>query len=300
MENLTLVALCVLIGLLLQRVHVFKAAHEVLNAWVIWIALPAVILHYLPLLHFDQSLLGLITIPWVTLALIAGLVLWLGRQLRWSRNTIGALLMLAPLGNTSFLGIPMLQALLGDESIPYALVYDQAGSFLAVVLYLPFVAAFYAGDGVFSWRKVIHKMITFPPMIAAVVTFATWTLPRPDWLEANLIRLADTLVPVAMVAVGLQLKLRLPQGLAQPFAVGMVLKLGLLPLLALWLIQLLEMHGLPAQTALLEAAMPTMITAGVVAASHNLQPRLAAAMVGWGVLVSFATLSLWALIARTL
>ncbi|SIN87524.1 hypothetical protein SAMN05443662_0810 [Sulfurivirga caldicuralii] len=300
MENLTLVALCVLIGLLLQRVHVFKAAHEVLNAWVIWVALPAVILHYLPLLAFDQRLLGLILIPWVTLALIAGLVLWLGRQLGWSRNTIGALLMLAPLGNTSFLGIPMLQALLGDQSIPYALVYDQAGSFLAVVLYLPFVAAFYAGDGVFSWGKVLRKMITFPPMIAALVTFATWSLDRPVWLEANLIRLADTLVPVAMVAVGLQLKLSLPQGLGQPFAVGMLLKMGLMPLLALWLIQLLDMRGLPAQTALLEAAMPTMITAGVVAASHNLQPRLAAAMVGWGVLVSFVTLPLWSLVAQQL
>ena len=300
MENLTLVALCVLIGLLLQRVHVFSAAHEVLNAWVIWIALPAVILHYLPLLHFDRSLLGLIVIPWTTLALIAGLVIFLGRQLGWSRNTVGALLMLAPLGNTSFLGIPMLQALLGEASIPYALVYDQAGSFLAVVLYLPFVAAFYAGDGVFSWRRVLHRMLTFPPMIAALLTFATWTLPRPEWLAANLIRLADTLVPVAMVAVGLQLKLKLPQGLGKPFAVGMALKMGLLPLLALGLIHLLEMRGLPAQTALLEAAMPTMITAGVVAASHNLQPRLAAAMVGWGVLASFVTLPAWAWIARTL
>ncbi|WP_294945241.1 AEC family transporter [Sulfurivirga sp.] len=300
MENLTLVALCVLIGLLLQRVHVFHAAPEVLNAWVIWVALPAVILHYLPQIHFSADLLGLVVVPWTLLAFTAGLVLWLGRLFGWSRNTIGALLMLAPLGNTSFLGIPMLEALLGDQSIPYALVYDQAGSFLAVVLYLPFVAAFYAGDGQFSWRRVLHKMFTFPPMIAALVTFATWTLPRPDWLESNLIRLADTLVPVAMVAVGLQLKLRLPQGLGQPFAVGMALKMGLMPLMALWLIQLLEMRGLPARTALLEAAMPTMITAGAVAASHNLQPRLAAAMVGWGVLAAFITLPLWSLVGRSL
>ncbi len=300
MENLTLVALCIVLGWLLQRVHVFKSAPEVLNAWVIWVALPAVIFFYLPQIRFDERLLGLVAVPWVLLALTAGLVLWLSRQLKWSKNTTGALLMLVPLGNTSFLGIPMLQALVGDESIPYALVYDQAGSFLAVVLYLPLIAAFYAGEGRFSWRKVLHKMFTFPPMIAALLTFLTWSLPRPEWLQLNLLRLAETLVPVAMVAVGLQLKFKLPQGLGQPFVIGMAIKMGLMPLLALWLIVLLDMHGLPAQTALLEAAMPTMITAGVVAASHHLQPRLASAMVGWGVLVSFFTLPLWAQLAHQL
>ncbi len=300
MENLTLVALCILIGLALQRVHVFRAAPEVLNAWVIWVALPAVILHYLPQIRFSSELIGLVVVPWALLVLAAALVLAAGRLFGWSRNTVGALLMLVPLGNTSFLGIPMLQALLGDESIPYALVYDQAGSFLAVVLYLPFVAAFYAGEGHFSWRRVVHKMFTFPPMIAALFTFVTWSLERPLWLETNLIRLADTLVPVAMVAVGLQLRLRLPEGLSAPFAFGMAVKMGLMPLAALGLVHGLGMSGLAAQTALLEAAMPTMITAGAVAASHNLQPRLAAAMVGWGVIAAFATLPLWSAVARSL
>ena len=300
MENLTLVALCIGIGLALQRVHVFHAAPDVLNAWVIWVALPAVIFHYLPQIPFSGALFGLVLVPWVLLLVAAALVLAAGRLLGWTRNTIGALLMLVPLGNTSFLGIPMLQALLGDQSIPYALVYDQAGSFLAVVLYLPFVAAFYAGEGRFSWRRVFHRMFTFPPMIAALLTFLTWSFERPAWLETNLIRLADTLVPVAMVAVGLQLKLRLPQGLGGPFAFGMLVKMGLMPLVALGLIKALGMQGMAAQTALLEAAMPTMITAGAVAASHNLQPRLAAAMVGWGVLAAFVTLPLWLMVARSL
>ncbi|HID00150.1 MAG TPA: AEC family transporter [Piscirickettsiaceae bacterium] len=300
MENLTLVALCILIGLALQRVHAFRTAPQVLNAWVIWVALPAVIVHYLPQIQFSRELIGLVVVPWVLLGLTAALVLAAGRLLGWSRNTVGALLMLVPLGNTSFLGIPMLQALLGEASIPYALVYDQAGSFLAVVLYLPFIAALYAGEGHFSWRRVVHKMVTFPPMIAALFTLATWRFEWPLWLETNLIRLADTLVPVAMVAVGLQLRLRLPEGLGGPFAFGMAVKMGLMPLLAWGLIRLLEMQGVVAQTTLLEAAMPTMITAAVVATSHQLQPRLAAAMVGWGVLAAFVTLPAWAQVARYL
>jgi predicted permease len=40
--------------------------------------------------------------------------------------------------------------------------------------------------------------------------------------------------------------------------------------------------------------MPPMITAGALAISHNLVPRLAAAMVGFGLLLSLLTLPLWA------
>ena len=39
--------------------------------------------------------------------------------------------------------------------------------------------------------------------------------------------------------------------------------------------------------------MPTMITAGALAIAHNLAPRLAAALVGYGILLSLLTLPAW-------
>jgi predicted permease len=45
--------------------------------------------------------------------------------------------------------------------------------------------------------------------------------------------------------------------------------------------------------------MPSMITAGVLAIAHNLAPRLAAALVGYGILVSMLTVPAWAWLART-
>lgn len=46
-----------------------------------------------------------------------------------------------------------------------------------------------------------------------------------------------------------------------------------------------------------EAAMPSMVTAGALASAHNLAPRLAAAMVGYGLLLSLLSLPLWARLA---
>ena len=44
----------------------------------------------------------------------------------------------------------------------------------------------------------------------------------------------------------------------------------------------------------LESAMPSMITAAALAISHQLAPRLAAALVGYGILLSLLTLPAWA------
>ena len=49
-----------------------------------------------------------------------------------------------------------------------------------------------------------------------------------------------------------------------------------------------------ADTAVLEAAMPPMITAAALAISHRLAPSLASALVGYGILFSLATLPAWA------
>lgn len=67
-----------------------------------------------------------------------------------------------------------------------------------------------------------------------------------------------------------------------------------MPAFALWLVPLLGLHGDMARTVVLESAMPSMITAGALAIAHNLAPRLAAAMVGYGLLLSLLTLPLWA------
>ena len=48
------------------------------------------------------------------------------------------------------------------------------------------------------------------------------------------------------------------------------------------------------QANVLESAMPTMITAAALAISHQLAPRLAAALGGYGILLSLATLPMWA------
>ena len=116
----------------------------------------------------------------------------------------------------------------------------------------------------------------------------------PEWIAGGLQRLADALLPLVVLAIGLGLKLKLPRDELRPLAAGLALKLLVMPVLALGLVFFLPMDAIAADTVVLESAMPPMITAAALAISHRLAPSLASALVGYGILLSLATLPAWA------
>jgi predicted permease len=258
-----------------------------LNRVVIWICLPALILRLVPGLSFDPSLFVLVLTPWLLLGASVGVVVLLSEKLRFRREVRGALLLCVPLGNTSFLGFPMVGALEGPSAIRYAVLYDQLGSFLILSSYGLLVVAHFSGEEKPTVKTALLRVARFPPFVALVV--ALLPLPRPEPLDDVLLWVGRALVPIAMFAVGLKLRLGRPSD-GVPLAVGLGLKMAVAPLLAFALGRLLGAHGAPARVAVLEAGMPPMITAGALAVLANLAPPLASALVGYGVLFSLVTL----------
>jgi len=271
------------------------AAAGVLNLFVLDICLPAAVLRYASRLELDLSLLRVIAVPWLLCAL-AALVVYAGaRRAGLAEDRMAVLLLCVPLGNTSFLGYPLTRAMLGEEALPHAVVYDQFGSFLLLSTWGLWVLARYGGDRRPTAREIGGKIVRFPPFVALVVALTLMPAAPPPLVEGLLMRLSDALLPVVTFAVGLDLRLRLPRGALGPLAAGLALKLALLPLAAWVLVRLLGLDGIAADTTIFESAMPPMITAGALASSHRLAPDLAAAMVGYGVLLALATLPAWSL-----
>ena len=62
--------------------------------------------------------------------------------------------------------------------------------------------------------------MTFPPLIALVLAFALSGVDFPPWLACLLHRLGDTLAPLALVSVGLQLRLDQLAGYRMPLGWG--------------------------------------------------------------------------------
>lgn len=289
------------LGLAFQRLRVLPAdAAEVLNKVVLTVCLPAAVLLYAPRLAINRDVLAVAAVPWALLGATVVLVAGAARALGLRRDERAVLLLTVALGNTSFLGYPLVRALLGEAALPYAVIYDQFGAFLILSTFGLYVLARYGGDAEPTARDVLRRITRFPPFLALVVGLTLMPAAPPAWIAGGLQRLADALLPLVVLAIGLGMKLRLPRDELTPLAAGLALKLAVMPALALGLAWGLGLRGVQFDAVVLESAMPPMITAAALAISHRLAPGLASAMVGYGILISLATLPAGAWLLRYL
>lgn len=289
---------CPLLGWMAARYRwVPEGARDGINAWVLRIAFPALVLELVPRLQWDSRLLFAAATPWLTVLGAAILIPRIGRRAGWSRDSIGALVLTCGLGNTAFIGLPMIQALAGPQALGPALIADQLGSFLALSSVGVVLASVYAGDRV-EVRDVARRLLKFPPFIALLLAFAV-RLTVGDWpapISTVLHRLGDTLTPLALFAVGLQFRFGALRGRAPMLATGLAWKLVLAPLAAVLLASAVGVGGTPMLAGVLQAAQGPMITAGILAQEHRLDPELVTVVVGAGIAISFVTAPLWYLL----
>lgn len=296
MENLYIVIVCLLAGLVLQRVKRFPQEAAVsLNAYVIYVALPAVILVEIRKLHFGFEALIPVMAAWVVMSACALLVFIVAKAARWSASVTGALMLTVTLGNTSFVGFPLLEAYLGREAIAHAILYDQFGTVIALNTFGVIAANYYSRNHGHapSFMSILKAIATFPPFIALLAALLLRFVEFSEPVNLTLSRIANSLVPVVMVAVGLQWRFKLAMADLKPLIFGLSACLIFAPCVAWGLMSLLNIQGLVMQTIVLEAAMPAMISAGALAMAHKLAPQLTAAMVGYGIAFGLATVWVW-------
>jgi predicted permease len=270
-------------------------AADVLNRLVIDVCVPATILRLVPKLELEARLAVLVIVPWTMAGVAYLVVLAVRRPLALDAKNQTALFIATALGNTSFLGFPLCNALLGERSIPLAAVYDQLGSFLLLSTVAPVALGSVSAGPRPRPREIVRRVLLFPPLLALVL--ALLPLPHPAVFEPFFAAAAAALVPLAMIAVGLKLRLTPPRPI-RVLVLGLVLKLLLLPIAAFGLARALGAPPLVTRVAVLETAMPTMITAGALMMAYDVASELAAAFVGWGIVISLVTVPAWAFMAR--
>src|SRR5690554_5452645 len=282
-----------MVGTLMRKSGWFPAnTADVLNAFVLNVSLPAIIMVSIPQLPLDERAVYPVAIHWLAFPLHILLIVAAQKLFKFKKSIFGALLIVTTLGNTAFLGIPMVKTFFGEEAIPFAVLYDQLGSGLGFIIFGAFVLPGFVGRGRQSLKQVIVKLLTFPAFLGLVAGFGFKVVSMPLPLENFLSNLAATLIPCAMVAVGFQMKYRLKTDELKPLALGLALKLAILPLIVLAAVKALDIGGTSAHVAILQAGMPPMVTAGAMAIEAGLEKDLAAAYVGYGLIIAFVTLPL--------
>lgn len=299
MSNLILLFLCLFLGFILRKTKVFpENGHVALNSFVINISLAALSLYYIPKIVISYEVIFPVAIGWLNIFLAMAFFSALGKKMNWSKAVIGALIMCAGFGNTSFVGIPVIQSIFGESGLKTVMLVDQPGSFVALSTVGIAVANYYSGTKS-SVPQILGKILRFPPFLAFSIALLVniFSIEIPTLLDEVFNKLGATTVPLALVSVGSQLKWQKLDSDTKPLFWGLLFKLMLFPaFIFVFYFIILKQSGEMIEISLLESAMAPMITAGIIAAAHKLEPKLCNLMIGVGIPLSFITLAFWYLV----
>jgi predicted permease len=298
MVNFLLIAVCMIAGMLFRHSKTLPGdTHKGINAWIIYIALPAISFKYLPSIKWDKDLIA---------AIVGPILVWLGgwlfviiyKRLRGIDNfTAGGLRLVSGLSNTSFVGFPLISAYFGEKYLSIAIICDQV-TFLLLSTAGIVVAINSSKKQPLSASVVIKKVLTFPPFLGCLGALVIPHFINIDQAKPLFDKLAGTVGPLALFSIGLQLRFEGWRRELEAICTTLLYKLILAPAAVSLIFFLLAFKGIIPRITVFEAAMPTLLTSGVVADEYGLNPRVSNLIIGIGILVSLVTTGLWYLILR--
>lgn len=293
MINFVLIAVCIAAGILVKSMKLLPDnSHRSINAWLIYMAIPAVALKYIPAVKWSNELL---------LPALMPVLVWTGSWLVFklyslkfpvSPATRTALTLTAGLGNTSFVGFPLIQAYYGEHAISIAVISDQV-TFVLMSTLGAMMAMSTTSKGSLDIKSVVLKLVQFPPFVAFLLALILPRFIDISPLNPLFDKIAVTLVPLALFTVGLQLSFNGWRDEVQLLSVGLGYKLIIAPLVIAGIAFALHLKGIIPQISVFEASVAPMITAAVIADQYQLNPKLANLMVGVGILIAFASTGVW-------
>ena len=273
-----------------------RDASKPLNTIIVWVALPALIFQAVHPARLEVAFLGVVAVAWVVA--LAGMALaWaIGRALRLPAPALGAFMLVAALGNTGYLGYPVITSLFGHPGLVPAVFYDVFGT-VGVLLTAGIAVCVRYGER----DEAVHllrEILTFPAVLALVAALALRWFPVPNLVSLGLDSLASMTVPLVMISVGLSLDLSKVSGHLKWAGPAALVKLVALPTLAWALASLVLREPMLVRVSTLEAGMPSMMLALVFGTRFGLDDDFIASAIVLTTIAAAVTLPVAMMIVR--
>jgi hypothetical protein len=281
-----------------------KRHHQVplaLGKFLFWIGVPISIIGFIRRADLSGNLYLAPVVAWV--AILMGLVcsrLWIAlRGLTWPRPTQGSFSLASMLGNTGYIGYPVVLLLpqLGVDMFGWALFYDALGTLLGSYGLGAVLASEFSGQPLHrqrpQWQARILPILRNPIIWAFSLGMLLKLVAFPIWLDQLLYRVAWIIVMLSLVLIGLRVQ-QLRSWQHMPSAlVAVCIKMLILPLSIGLGLTLLGIEGAPRLVLILQAGMPCAFSNLVLAEAYDLDRDLSVTCVALSSAILLLTLPVW-------
>jgi len=285
------IAIYLLFGYLFKII--FQDNSKQLVDFIIYFSLPAIVFSKIYPLQLDTKILWLIFMFMAIIFFNLFLSYCVGKMMRLNRVTLATFMIMATFGNTSFIGFSYIDAFYGQDYIVYGVIYDIFGSFLLLVSVGMIIITWGSGRKN-SILNISKSIFLFPPMIIFFITIFAKNFEVPKFIIYTSQNLGSTLVPIAMIAIGMKLELKHIFSRLHIVTVAVVLKMLIVAIIILFTFK--YFYGVDetwVKVTLIEVAMPPMTMAAVLAIKGGLDEKIAINSLVLGVIVSLFTITLF-------
>lgn len=279
------VGVIMVIGWIAQRT--LSVEFQSLSLITVYILAPALVADSLYRTTVSSSSTVKLFLAFSLISLVLYLVVWIiGVILNLSPVLQKSLVATTLFPNNGNLGISLITFALGEAGLERAIIYLIASS----ILMFGFGPALLKGKG---WGFGLNLTLKLPLFWAIIfglsLRFARITLPFN--LDQGIFLLGQASIPIALLILGMQLATTPFQLQGKEF-LGLWLRIGLAPLIALAMGALFKLEALDLQVLVLQTAMPTAVNTIVLVTEFGGDPGWVARVIVVSTLGSFLTLPL--------
>ena len=249
------------------------------------VALPCYMLYTITQRFTAEDLLKMLPalrFPALSMVILLGIATGVARIFAVRQDRRGLFISMFFNSNTIFVGLPINQALFGDASIPYVLIYYMCNTTFFWTLGTYLIQRDGEGEAQFDLKTSLKKVFS-PPLMGFLLglVLVMLQIKLPAFLASDLQYLGNLTTPLSMIFIGLSVShvgvKQLVLGKEQ-----LLILLGrflVAPLLMASIVYWVPLPSLMKQVFIIQSAMPVMTNAPVVAKLYGADSDYAAIMV---------------------
>lgn len=228
------------------------------------------------------KMLPALRFPALSMVILLGIATGVARIFAVRQDRRGLFISMFFNSNTIFVGLPINQALFGDASIPYVLIYYMCNTTFFWTLGTYLIQRDGEGEAQFDLKTSLKKVFS-PPLMGFLLglVLVMLQIKLPAFLASDLQYLGNLTTPLSMIFIGLSVShvgvKQLVLGKEQ-----LLILLGrflVAPLLMASIVYWVPLPSLMKQVFIIQSAMPVMTNAPVVARLYGADSDYAAVMV---------------------
>jgi malate permease and related proteins len=277
-----------------------------LGKFLFWVGVPFSIMVFLRQADLSGHVWIAPAVAWTAIALGAGLGwIWINRYscdrrltlqkqklLVWSNPTQGSFLLAAMVGNTGYLGYPVILTLVGTQYFAWAIFYDTLGSTLGAYG-LGAVLAAQFGMSAQSHQLLFMAILKNPALWSFWLGLGLRSVALPFAVEQTFHMGAWTVIALSLLLLGMRLSQLTSWKSVKQASVSLSIKMLIVPLVVGISLPWLGVTGWTRLVLVLQSAMPPAFATLVLTEAYDLDRELTVTALAIGSIAILLLLPIW-------